>query len=207
MKFDLDKLKKELVSELPGSTAHMQMAPLSRRQTEAFKVNDTTRKSGVLLLIYPVKNQFHTVFILRPTYKGVHSGQIAFPGGKEEEVDDTIVDTALRETEEEIGVSRKIITPIGSLSSLYIPPSNSLVTPSVGFVDSRPTFIPDPREVAAVLESPISHFFDEKNSGTKNIQLAQGLLKEVPYFDLNGHIIWGATAMMLSEFREIVKRL
>ena len=201
----INHLESSLKNELPGFEGQKDMAPLSRQHPSEYAIDGTTRVSGVLLLLYPLNNTMNIVFILRPRYNGVHSGQIAFPGGKREEFDNDITATALREAEEEVGVDRNTVTPIGRLTELYIPPSNALVTPTVGFTDHRPDFIPQPEEVADILESPIEHFLNEDNIGSIDMEIRGGVLKDVPYYNLNGHKIWGATAMMLSEFTKILK--
>jgi len=205
MDFELiDHLERAMKKELPGFAGQRRMAPLSRQHPSEYEIDDSTRISGVLILLYPQNKTVNTVFILRPQYEGVHSGQVAFPGGKREESDKDITATALREAEEEVGVDRNLVTPIGKLTELYIPPSKALVTPTVGFTEKRPDFVPQPSEVADILESPIEHFLNEGNMGNVDMEVRGGVLKDVPYYNLNGHKIWGATAMMLSEFTNIL---
>jgi 8-oxo-dGTP pyrophosphatase MutT (NUDIX family) len=140
----------------------------------------------------------------RTEYPGVHSGQISFPGGGREPGDTDIVDTALRETEEEIGIKKESITTIGTLTDLYIPPSNFLVTPVIGYINERPVFHPDPEEVDEVVEVALEKIMDTNTKQEKEITIFPDIKIKVPSYYTNGHVIWGATAMMLSELIEII---
>ena len=140
-----------------------------------------------------------------PHEKDIHSGQISFPGGRYEESDNTLEYCALRETEEEVGVSIDEVTVIGQLSELYIPVSNFQVYPFVGYVKSTPIFVPQPSEVQHVIEVPIEMLKDVSNQKTIDYRVRKNIiLKNTPYFDFYGNMVWGATAMMLSEFRAVV---
>ncbi|HLN94961.1 MAG TPA: CoA pyrophosphatase, partial [Flavobacterium sp.] len=145
------KIEKET---LPGADAHERMAPLERaRMMKAFDPATTpTRKAAVMMLVYPKEDTAHFVLIVRNTYPGVHSSQVAFPGGKREDVDADFEATALRETFEEVGVPAQAITVVRKFSEIYIPPSNFLVYPFLGYCTDRPDFLADPAEVAEVLE-------------------------------------------------------
>lgn len=159
--------------------------------------------SSVLILLFPAADGIRTVFIKRPRYDGVHSGQISLPGGKAEPGDPDTGYTALRETEEEIGVPAGEITLIGKLSELYIPPSNFLVTPWIGYVTFTPVFKPDPSEVDGLLEALIRDLADDRN--VKEVLISvHGMELKAPAFVMHGEVIWGATAMILSEFREVI---
>ncbi len=197
----IQDLKERLSQPLPGGDAQRRMMhPL---RGEAPKVPDNARKAGVCLLLYPKHEAWHTVLMKRTTRFGNdrHKGQVSFPGGAYETSDTDLVYTALRETEEEIGVPTKDVRILGSLTPLYIPVSNYHVFPTVGFVDSAPGFIPDEDEVASLIETPIQTFFLPENVKRKDIQIHGGyVLKDIPYFDVGGEVVWGATSMMLSEF-------
>ena len=142
----------------------------------------------------------------RPTYNGAHSGQVSFPGGKFEQQDLDLNFTALRETHEEIGVAPEEVSLIGKLSDLFIIASNFKVHPSVGFVPSRPQFIPDPLEVEEVLEVSLSHLYDLTQRGVEPMRFENYTIHS-PYFDVQGHVVWGATAMMLSELLQVISEL
>jgi 8-oxo-dGTP pyrophosphatase MutT (NUDIX family) len=142
--------------------------------------------------------------MLRPEYPGVHSGQISLPGGKFEDSDDSLVFTALREAREEIGINPVKVQIIGQLTEMYIPPSNFMVTPIVGYQTSPPRFRADPKEVARIIEVNLVDLLEKRNIRNKNIRLRTGISIKAPVYFIDGNVIWGATAMILSEFREIV---
>ncbi|MFB9211049.1 NUDIX hydrolase [Echinicola jeungdonensis] len=161
------------------------------------------RIGAVMILLYPEQNRCMVPFIKRPVYEGVHSGQVAFPGGKWEETDQNLKETALRETEEEIGVKGKEIALIGRLSDLYIPPSNFLVSPYIGYIPYKPVFDPDPKEVSSIIHCDFDTLVDRANRKQKKLQLQSGYAVDAPYFDIHQEIVWGATAMMLGELMEV----
>ena len=185
------------------------MAPPYRpnlSKEEILKLNP--RVSGVMVLLYEKNDLLNLVFTQRKTYEGVHSGQMSFPGGKKDETDADLIETALRETEEEVGVARNKIEVIGSLSELYIPPSNFLVHPTIGFAESISEFKAQETEVEKVVEIPVAFFLDRNNINLKTeIKLFNNQKVNVPAYIYNEHIIWGATAIMLSEFTFILERL
>ena len=165
------------------------------------------RKAAVLCLLYPGPND-ETFFALtrREEYPGVHSAQVSFPGGKAEREDNSLYQTAIRETEEEIGVPKESVFYIRALNDLYIPPSNFLVSPFVSFAKSRPEFKTN-REVAALLEVNLEDLLNEDNLKDTVMNFADGKNIETQYFDLNNHKVWGATAIILYEFRTLIKGL
>lgn len=199
----LPKIEKET---LPGSTAHDRMAPSERAGLMKRFNPDTAnaRKAAVMMLFYPKDSMAHFVLIVRNTYPGVHSSQVAFPGGKKEESDAGFRETALRETHEEIGVRPGDITVVRAFSELYIPPSNFMVFPFLGYCDERPQFLPDPAEVAQVLEVPVSVFLDDNTAAVERMATSYSPSIEVPGFRIEGRMVWGATAMMLSELKEVL---
>lgn len=146
------------------------------------------------------------VFIRRPLYDGAHSGQIAFPGGRFESGDKSLQYTALRESKEEVGVDPSQVEVVAELSPLYIPPSNYVVSPFVGLADQRPDFVPDKKEVDSLLELALSSFTDQGSRMMKPIVLSTGQRMETPCYGIDGHIIWGATAMIMAEFLELTAR-
>lgn len=206
-----EELKKTLSKlsnlPLPGEKAQHLMAPLERIRAigEMEIANRNPRRAGVIALFYPaMDNQAMLALILRKTYEGVHSNQVGFPGGRWEEEDVDLEATARRETEEEIGVDRSTIQMVKKMTRLYIPPSNFWVQPFLGYIDYTPTFIPEEAEVEAILEVGASDFFAGQNSTSKVVATSYANDLEVPAFVLNGHVVWGATAMMLSEIKELL---
>jgi 8-oxo-dGTP pyrophosphatase MutT (NUDIX family) len=195
---------------LPGEDAHYKMAPIERLEalTKVARDKNEARKASVLALFYPsVTNEPYLILILRKTYKGVHSAQVGFPGGKAEDEDDSPKETALRETEEEVGVARNTVTVLKKMTEIYIPPSDFFVQPFIGLTKDTPEFIAQDDEVEALIEVPLSHFLDNSIITTKKITTSYAIDIEVPAYILNGHIVWGATAMMLSEIRELLLRV
>ena len=206
------KLIFELKKELPGFSAQNHMAPMGRKIIDEYlNANISPKKSAVLILIYPNANVsgIYVVLIIRTeNEKGNHSGQISFPGGGFNESDSSLADTALRETEEEIGVDRRAVKIIGELSPVYIPVSNYIVCPFVGICDHRPVFRKHNLEVKELLEVEINEFLSESNKTTSEIFMKIRNQKvNVPCYNIKGKIIWGATAMIISEFEEVIGRI
>jgi 8-oxo-dGTP pyrophosphatase MutT (NUDIX family) len=198
------KLKYRLSLPLPGIEAQLKMAHLERRLNFShYKIPEYARLGAVLILLFEDADNLKTCFIERTRYDGVHSGQIAFPGGKKEP-EETLKQTALREAEEEIGVIRADVQLLGQLTELYIPPSNFLVHPFVGAISYKPSFFPQAAEVAEVVEIKIDDLADTRFRGEKKITLSNGMSVQTPYYDLHGKTVWGATAMIISEFMEVV---
>jgi 8-oxo-dGTP pyrophosphatase MutT (NUDIX family) len=194
--------------ELPGETVQFKMAPIGRLQElkRIAKERNTAKKAGVMALFYPAENlETHLILILRKTYNGVHSAQVGFPGGKMEKEDKNIQATALRETEEEVGVAPDDISVLKKLTEIYIPPSNFFVQPFLGITMATPKFVPQEEEVEALIEVDLMDFMDDGNIITKTLSTSYATNIEVPAFKFNGQIVWGATAMMLNEVREMLK--
>ena len=191
---------------LSASVSHEKMMPFERKEL-LVKINLKERnpkEAAVAMLFYPKNQETHLVLIVRNSYKGVHSAQIAFPGGKFEPEDIDFKTTALRETEEEIGISRNKIEIIRAFTSLYIPPSNFMVYPFLGICKEEIQFAPDPVEVAAVIELPLAVFRNDSILTIENLTTSYAHQIEVPAFKIQDHIVWGATAMMLSELRDVL---
>ncbi len=196
--------------ELPGATAHTIMAPLERLQyLLQLKIDKkTVKKAAVMVLFYPtIKGDTSLVLIHRKTYKGVHSNQVGFPGGKWEPQDASLKHTALRETEEEIGVPANAIKVLCPLSKLYIPPSNFYVYPFFGLLPYPPTFKRQPEEVESIIEFKLLNFLDQSIISKEKVVTSYANTLVVPVYKINGFTVWGATAMMLSEVRELLKQL
>ncbi len=185
------------------------MAPEIRvRELKAgFSPGREPRKAGVMALFYPRSRQTHFLLIHRKTYEGVHSNQIGFPGGKAESGDKDLLETALRETFEEVGVTPGEIEVIRPISKIYIPPSNFEVQPFLGIYQNTLPFIVQEAEVEALVEIALRDLLDDKNLVTQVLSTSYAKNIEVPAFRLNGHIVWGATGMMLNEIREIFKQV
>ena len=205
----LEILPKIAKVTLPGESAHAKMSPPER--IEKIKAIDFSqinpKRAAVLMLVYPKDAQATLSLIERNSYKGVHSSQIAFPGGKIESFDSSPLYTALRETEEEVGVPRESVTIVCPFSELYIPPSNFKVSPFLGFCESAPFFIPDPREVASLVELPLSVLLDDRFTEMRLMATSYSESIGVPVFKVGPHAVWGATAMMLSELKEVLKQV
>lgn len=193
-------LKSALSNPLPGQASQMLMAPEGRRD---LKPGMNEKPASVMLLLFPEKGNVRIVFIKRNDYAGMHSGQVSFPGGRVEAYDENLAQTALRETNEEIGVASKEIEIIGGLSPLHIPVSNFVVFPFVGFTDKKPEFRPDPTEVKFVITANLSVFLEPSTLIKEEWELFGELVK-VPFFNIENQKIWGATAMILSEFIEVI---
>ena len=203
----IKELKRQIAKPLPGIEAQIKMASSKRSIESELKAKHIRAKKGaVLILFYPYKNSIYTVFILRQEYDGVHSGQISFPGGRFENSDKTLINTALREAEEEVGIDVSKVNILGSISRLYIPPSNFLVLPVIGTTNVRPDFSADNKEVKEILEIEFYNFLDEKNITYKEIRVFNKLKITAPCYDIKGNIIWGATAMIISELCEVLKQ-
>lgn len=200
-------IPKILNQQLPAVTAHAKMAPASRLPTldpEYYKGNNP-RQSAVMMLFYPKNNEAHLVLIKRNAYPGVHSSQISFPGGKAEPEDAGLADTALRETFEEVGVKPDAIDVVMPFTQIYIPPSNFLVAPFLGIAMEEPVFKPNPGEVVSVIELSLRDFLDDSIVVEAEMQTSYAGKSMVPAFKVGEHIVWGATAMILSELKETIK--
>ena len=195
--------------DLPGDTAHFLMEPPERRQfqNEKLILSKKPREAGVMALFYPKMGVTHILMILRKSYQGVHSNQIAFPGGKSEVGDQDLLYTALRETEEEVGVPMKMIEPIKELSKVYIPPSNFWVQPFIGMYNDPQPFVKQESEVEAILEVPFNLVLQDETLIRQQLSTSYAKNIEVPAFQLNGHVVWGATAMMLNEIKILLKKV
>jgi len=198
-------LNKELNNGLPGFDAQKKMSPSIREH--ALKKSDPSiaRDSSVLLLFYPKDGQLYLPFIKRTTGNTSHSGQISLPGGKYEESDSNRTVTAIRETNEELGVDCKKIKILGFLTELYIPVSNFMVLPVLGYCHKRPDFKLNQFEVEEIIEMPVQQLLSKNNVSEFSFKKNE-LTIQASYFDAKGHKVWGATAMILAELREIFSR-
>ncbi|QNL22843.1 CoA pyrophosphatase [Hyphobacterium sp. CCMP332] len=200
-------LETRLAGNLPGEEAQYNLAPLKRREEVKFAFNKSQepRISSVMLILYPENDLSHVPMIVRNEYRGVHSGQVALPGGKYEENDENILQTAIRETFEEINVKIDQNQIIGRLSHLFVPVSNFIIHPFVAWLDYKPQFVPDPSEVQEVLRVPLNYLSNPKNVKSKSIYTANGYQINAPGIPIEEQFLWGATAMLMSEFFSIVQ--
>ncbi|WP_221390716.1 CoA pyrophosphatase [Dyadobacter sp. NIV53] len=198
----INHISQNLKNPLPGESAHRIMQATSSLRL-SFKPNNRTRKSAVLILFYPHKDEIYFPLILRPAYDGVHSGQVAFPGGRYELSDENLIRTALREAQEEIGLRLTDVKILGSLTELFIPPSNFFVLPVVATIPYRPDFYPDAREVEDIFEIKLDEISNINIVGSSNIQI-RGEQVYAPHYEIQGYKIWGATAMMISELLTVI---
>ncbi len=198
----VSKLKK---LPLPGLESQLKMAVINRIEEMQHITldNRTPKEASVMMLIYPKDGIPHFVLIERTTSTGKHSGQIAFPGGRKEKTDHDNSVTALRETEEEIGVDRNDQHLVMPLTSIYIPPSNYMVHPYLAFAKAELTFTPQLSEVKSVIEIKLSDLLNHNNK--KRTTLSTSYMKEVsvPCFYFGEVMVWGATAMMLQEIKDV----
>jgi 8-oxo-dGTP pyrophosphatase MutT (NUDIX family) len=203
----LEGLKKRLGKPLPGSSAHEQMravpiGPLVPR----FEHAQPPRPGSVLILLFPDEAGFSFPLIRRPDYGGTHSGQVSLPGGKAEAGEDSVA-TALREAWEEVGVPQHLVEVVGTLSPFFVIPSNFMVTPVIGFAPIRPLFTADAVEVERILFGNLADLIRQDAVREKEILAARRFPLRAPYFEIDGEVVWGATAMMLNELRLVLREI
>lgn len=202
---DLENIKSllsnRLTLPLPGIEAHKKMAPPQRfPEDNPYQPNENTRIGCVLLLLFPnEQGDLYFPLMVRPDYGGTHSGQVSLPGGKHELEDEDLMHTALREMEEEMGVTITREQVVGQMTTVYIPPSNFLVHPFIAIIEEEPKFVPSPNEVAKLFCVNVEELQQDYNRLTKPLKF-KGKDVIVPFYQLDSNMVWGATAMMLSEF-------
>lgn len=201
----IDRLKIEIHKGLPGTDVQWDMASSDRLLKDFPRTpgNDAV-EAAVLLLLYPVNGSLCTVFMQRHDYRGVHGGQISFPGGKKEASDENIIQTAIREANEETGVDPEKINVINKLTPLFIPVSNTVVTPVVAWSEEKPLFQHKSEEVVFLFDAEINKLLDPSIVKTKPFSI-RGEMIDIKYYDYEGNVIWGATAMILHELLTIIK--
>jgi 8-oxo-dGTP pyrophosphatase MutT (NUDIX family) len=210
MNLDIDELERRLQGPLPGRAAQFKMAAAARLATlqPDFVVPPTARVACVMLILHrhADSDDWRTVLIRRSSNPhDRHSGQVSFPGGQRDLADASLQTTALREVYEEVGVRPNQLRVLGSLTELYIPVSNFLVHPFVAVAHAPLEFLSQPGEVEEVLTPTLGAFGEPTNRVQRDIVLGEGMtLPDVPCYQIEGRIIWGATAMMLSEFADLV---
>jgi 8-oxo-dGTP pyrophosphatase MutT (NUDIX family) len=207
----VNHLQKKMLQPLPGYKVQLGLySPQGLKEYENHLKNfapaseQNTRQSSVLILLYEKDGQVFFPLIQRPEYEGVHSGQIALPGGKVEPSDKDNTATALRETSEEIGIAAEHIKVLGQLTKVFIPPSRFWVNVVIGYSQNIPAFIPDKLEVASVIEFPLDHLEQPEFIEEREVMRTQWKMT-APGYVFQEHFIWGATAMILTELREMIK--
>lgn len=201
----INDVRRALRQPLPGLPAQLGMSPPGRVVETPTGVSP--RDAGVLLLIYPIHAELHFVLTRRTERLGNHSGQISFPGGRREPGDIDIAATALREANEELGIDSAGVDILGALSALYVPPSNYVIHPIVAHAPDTPAFTPQADEVAEVIEVPLTQLLDPSSKCfvSRPLVSLNGQVVNAPAYRLAGHAVWGATAMVLSEFETLLR--
>ena len=205
MYFDhtISTLERKLTEPLPGIVSHKKYMHAGRLNN-INGIPDNVRKSAVLILLYPIENKAYFPLILRPQYDGRHGGQMALPGGKAEPNDESLIRTALREAQEEIGIKAIDVQVIGELTDVYIPISNYIVHPVVGYIGYKPDFFPDAREVDKIYLTDLEDVMKGGEIVSKEILVGKQRIA-VPGFEIHDSWVWGATSLILSELSDVLK--
>lgn len=204
------RLSERMAAPLPGLEAQLQMASGVRVKAVKHSMPDTSkaRIGAVLIALYPDETgAVRTVLMKRPDYDGTHAGQVSFPGGKQEKEDANVVETALREADEEVNIKPDQVNVIGQLTELYIPPSNFLVHPIVGILEKPPMLIPDKHEVQSIHVPELNYLLRDDIIDERDIVLRSGFKMRTPYFEVDGHTVWGATAMIIAELKHVFNEI
>ncbi len=209
MKVFIEQLREKISEGLPGDAAHQHLIPAKRLSARNIKASQKEyRSSAVSILLFPKNNCICSLLIQRSTYNGSHSGQVSFPGGKKEDSDTDLEYTARRECFEEVHLPMNEGELIGELSDIYIPVSNFMVKPFVFYSQNEPEFKPDEREVEHLIYFNLETLLNHNTQKVGSIEVMKGVRqKNVPYYEIENKIVWGATAMILSEFKEILKTI
>jgi 8-oxo-dGTP pyrophosphatase MutT (NUDIX family) len=202
----IEKISERLKQPLPGLAAQWEMTNQAATMEEALEryqnLPEDHRLASVMILLYLKNGDWHTALMQRPPSPYAHGNQVSLPGGMREETDPNHAHTALRETHEEFGIAPEKVQLLGGISPIYIPVSNFLVHPFVGYLSESPHFQQDAQEVVEILETPLKHLLEPARKKIQPLlDIGRGVtLKNVPYFDLHERLVWGATAMILNEF-------
>lgn len=203
------KLQQSISQGLPGETAHITMSPMGRgKSSDLVRHVKSFKESAVAIILFYDQEEYRSLLLQRHEYKGNHSGQICFPGGKQDQEDQDLLSTALRECNEETGIERSKLSLLGELTPVFIPVSLHHVQPFLFYHEGPPAIIPDAYEVKDYFSFTLTDLLDESNRKHTTIPISSvKKLENVPYFHLNGKIVWGATAIMLNELKELLKRI
>jgi 8-oxo-dGTP pyrophosphatase MutT (NUDIX family) len=201
-----DVLKHAIEKGLPGEAAHLRMSPLKRPLSSfAIKEAETIRESAVAIILFPNENTHHCILIQRPIYDGTHSGQVSFPGGKKDLEDIHLEFTARREAFEEVGIELTENLLVGELTDVFIPVSGFKVKPFIYYHETLPSLKADEREVSEIFTFTIDELLNNDSFSTMEINFPNGITqKNIPCFNLSNKQIWGATALILNELRELI---
>lgn len=203
-----DELFKLFRNGLPGEEAHLEFSPIRQKSSVALKNAREVRDAAVAIVIYPFNDELYSLVIERQTYDGTHSGQISFPGGKVEESDQNLMQTAIRECYEEIGLQLNESDFISELTPVFIPVSGFHVRPFIFYQEIEPTnFILSEREVYQLAHISLKELTNDENVILRSLSVGSTILKDVPHFKLNEIEIWGATALMLNELKHVLKKI
>ena len=205
----IENLKTSIQKGLPGETSHIRMSPLKRPLSSlALQEATNVRESAVAIILFLKEDRFQCILIQRPVYEGTHSGQVAFPGGKKDLEDAHLEYTARREAFEEVGIQLTENLLIGELTEVFIPVSGFKVKPFIYFHETTPELTPDEREVAEIFTFSIENLIDEQSFSSMEIKFPNGIVqKNIPCFNLSQKQIWGATALILNELRDIILKI
>lgn len=200
----IEKLIERYAQGLPGRPYQMKKAAIAHHQI--FEAPPTARQSAVLILLFQKYGEWHVILTERVANPNdPHSKQISFPGGSLDADDPSLAFCALRETHEEVGIPPQNIHIIGKMTDLYIPVSNFHVHPFLAWTSTPPQYELQLNEVKHIIEAPLDVLQNPDNHKTMNMKIRDFPISEVPYFDVSGKVVWGATAMMLSELLELVQ--
>ena len=197
-------IEKALQNKLPGKNAHSKMLPPGRTLSMPVETDSEIKSSGVLVLLFPEGDEISICLVKRQPFMKFHAGQIGFPGGKKEKTDISLSWTALRETSEEIGIYPSMIRILGALSPLFIPVSGFMIYPFVAWSPVKPDFVINHHEIEKLLLFPLTGKYVNHRILTATVETQFGWL-EVPAFGYENEIIWGATAMILAEFFDVLE--
>jgi 8-oxo-dGTP pyrophosphatase MutT (NUDIX family) len=206
IRIEPEVIRKRLLNPLPGQKSHRRMMVKGR---SLICPDGDFVSSAILCALYNENGIWKTIFIKRPDRnpKDKHRGQIGFPGGKREATDDSLKDTALREANEEVGILPEQVDILGKLSDLYISVSNFMISPWVGYLNEKPRLIPQKNEVERIIETNIDDILNLNNATHLDMNIMNTFIRDIPGYSINGDFIWGATAMILSEFTDILKEI
>jgi 8-oxo-dGTP pyrophosphatase MutT (NUDIX family) len=201
-----DVLKNAIEQGIPGEDAHLRMSPLKRPLSSlAIKEAKNSRESAVAIILFPNENTHHCILIQRPIYDGTHSGQVSFPGGKKDLEDIHLEFTARREAFEEVGIELTENLLVGELTDVFIPVSGFKVKPFIYYHETLPSLKADEREVSEIFTFTIDELLNNDSFSTMEINFPNGITqKNIPCFNLSNKQIWGATALILNELRELI---
>jgi len=208
-KLFVEYISSQIEHHLPGEEAHLEFSPIGRKKSSLYLEYAKPKISAITLLLFEMEATPYFLLIERQEYKGNHSGEICFPGGKQDECDADVFETATRECEEETGIPSQFLINLGNLTDVYIPVSNHLVHPFVCYLkgNPKPLLHPDEREVKNVLICPVKRLFESDVKSTISKTWSNGkTTNDIPCFIIEGKVVWGATAIILNEFRWMIRK-